>query len=206
MSYSTTQNAAFTPVAFLITNLILYREIVRQAVTMQLYKNLNMLSEPKIEYRDEQPYVAIRTKVSMQEIPTVLPPLIPEVYAWLQKNHVATDHPCFFCYHRMDKDDMLEVDVGVPVDKVLSGDDRILADVFPAGRYATVLHTGHYSNLRKAHMNLESWKEKMGLKEKALITENGAWGVRIEFYITDPEQEPNPDKWVTEIAFLLADD
>jgi hypothetical protein len=42
-----------------------------------------MITEPKIEDRNEQPYVGIRTQVTMQEIGKVLPPLWGEVYGWL---------------------------------------------------------------------------------------------------------------------------
>lgn len=38
-----------------------------------------MTNEPKIEHRDEQPYVAIRTRVKMSDIPAVLPPLVPQI-------------------------------------------------------------------------------------------------------------------------------
>jgi hypothetical protein len=31
------------------------------------------------------------------------------------------------------------------------------------------------------------------------------WGGRVEFYITDPGEEPDPAKWETELAFLVAD-
>jgi hypothetical protein len=31
------------------------------------------------------------------------------------------------------------------------------------------------------------------------------WSSRIEFYLTDPQQEPSPAKWKTEIRFLLTD-
>jgi hypothetical protein len=31
------------------------------------------------------------------------------------------------------------------------------------------------------------------------------WDARIEFYITDPAVEPDPKKWKTELAFLVAE-
>src|SRR5690606_41731768 len=44
------------------------------------------LTNPQFEERGEQPYVAIRTNVSMQEIAGAIPPLIPKVYQWLGRN------------------------------------------------------------------------------------------------------------------------
>jgi GyrI-like small molecule binding domain len=33
----------------------------------------------------------------------------------------------------------------------------------------------------------------------------GRWGGRLETYLTDPGEEPDMSKWVTELAFRLAD-
>jgi hypothetical protein len=45
-----------------------------------------MFGEPTIERRKEQPYMAIRTKLNMKDVPNILPPLIPEVLQWIDKN------------------------------------------------------------------------------------------------------------------------
>ena len=29
-----------------------------------------------------------------------------------------------------------------------------------------------------------------------------AWKARVEHYLTDPEEQPNPEKWETKLAFL----
>jgi hypothetical protein len=42
-----------------------------------------MITEPKIEHRNEQPYVGLRAQVTMQELGKLLPPLWGEVYGWL---------------------------------------------------------------------------------------------------------------------------
>ena len=34
-----------------------------------------MITEPKIEHRNEQPYVGLRAQVTMQELGKLLPPL-----------------------------------------------------------------------------------------------------------------------------------
>jgi len=163
-----------------------------------------MLTEPKIEKRDEQPYVAIRSKVAMNEIPTLLPPHIHEVIDWVNKHHIKQAGPVFFHYRSMGSDGQLVVEVGVPVDHPVSGDDRVNAGTFVTGNYVVVTHTGPYNGLSSAHMQLEEWIKKKGLTEKAIRTNEGKlWGSRTEFYPTDPVIEPNPAKWQTEIAVLV---
>ena len=165
-----------------------------------------MLSEPKTEYRAEQPYVAIRKNVPMQKIPEVLPPLIPEVRKWMLKNHITPDGPELFLYKSIHENNVLVTEVGVLVKNPEPGEGSIKGGSFPAGYYATIIYTGDYRNMMEAHMALEAWINKMGLTEKRRISGNDTeWGARTEFYLTDPDNEPHPEKWITEIAFLLDD-
>lgn len=166
-----------------------------------------MLTEPVLEYRNEQPYAAIRSEVSMQEIPAVLPPLVPEVFAWLGKNNVTPAGPPFFRYLACNPGNRFMVEVGVPVATAVNGDDRVQGGSFPTGRYAKVTHLGSYDRLKEAHMFLEAWVEKNGLHCKQSVS-NGSisWDSRAEFYVNDWKEEPDPDKWQTDVLFLVADD
>src|SRR5882724_11122423 len=122
-----------------------------------------MLIQPVIEQRAEQPYMAIRTKLAMQDIPAILPPQIKEMCDWLAKNKLEPAGDPFFRYLAYGKkDNQLLVDVGVPVRAAVAGDNRVMAGAFPAGRYAKITHTGPYNNLKDAHMFLEDWGKKNG--------------------------------------------
>ncbi len=164
-----------------------------------------MLSEPRIEQRDTQPYVAIRSRVTMQDIPTTLPPLNDEVFDWLAQRGIAPAGAPIFRYlgGNMSK---MEIDVGVPVAQPVEGDGRVLADALPAGRYAVILHTGDYSTVVTAHSALIDWAAQNGVRWQQHDDGNEErWGARVEFYITDPGEEPDASKWETEVAFLLAE-
>ena len=162
-----------------------------------------MLSTPKIEAKEELRYAAISKRVSMQEIPVLLPPLIGQVYQWLVKNNIEPAGPPFFRYRSMKDGEML-VDVGWPVRSVIKAEGNIEPGDFPAGNYLTVQHTGPYSNLKEAHIHLEKYARENNLKEKQAKSE-GEWDTTTEFYPTDPTVEKDPQKWVTEIQVLLAD-
>jgi effector-binding domain-containing protein len=165
-----------------------------------------MLTEPKLENRDVQPYAGIRSRVSMQEINTVLPPLIGEVMAWLGARASVPSGPPFFRYRVIDMTKELEIDVGVPVAISLTGDQRIVTDIIPAGKYATLIHTGHYNQLIEANQALQDWGERIGIRWRKSEGEHGSvWVSRLEIYLTNPAIESNPEKWQTEIAYLVDD-
>ncbi len=161
---------------------------------------------PVVTERPAQPYVAIRSQVTMQTIGTVLPPLHPQVFAWLGSRYIPPAGPPFWKYNVIDMDRGLEVEVAVPVAAPVDGDDRVLAGVLPAGRYATLRYTGHPDGLADATATLRDWASGEGLTWDMTNTPAGErWAARLEIYETNPADEPDMTKWTTQLAFRLAD-
>jgi effector-binding domain-containing protein len=163
-----------------------------------------MSSAPEIETRAEQPYVAVRAKVTMGEI-AAFARRFGEVFGWLDSHGLAPAGPPFFKYNVIDMARELEMEAGVPVATATDGDDQMVAGVLPAGRYATLTHVGHPSELMAATKALLDWAAEQGLTWDVTPSEDGdRWACRLENYLTDPEQEPDMSKWVTQLAFKLA--
>src|SRR5689334_19978470 len=100
-----------------------------------------MMTTPKVEERAERHYAGIRTQATMQELPTVIPQRLGEVFSWLGQQGVAPAGPPFIRYLVIDMTALLDIELGVPVANSLPGDDRVRADVLPAGRYASLVYT-----------------------------------------------------------------
>jgi effector-binding domain-containing protein len=163
-----------------------------------------MSSAPDIETRAEQPYVAVRAKVTMGEI-AAFARRFGEVFGWLDSHGLAPAGPPFFKYNVIDMARELEMEAGVPVATAISGDDQMVAGVLPAGRYATLTHVGHPSELMAATKALLDWAAEQGLAWDVTPSDDGdRWACRLENYLTDPDQEPDMSKWVTQLAFKLA--
>jgi effector-binding domain-containing protein len=146
--------------------------------------------------------VAIKAFVTMQTLGAVLPPLHPEVRRWLSERGAVPSGGPFFKYNVIDMDRQLEVEVGFPVTEPLPGDERVVAGDLPDGQYATVVYTGHPSGLVDATRALLEWGAEQGVNWDVTATADGdRWGCRLEIYGTD---EPDMDKWQTELAFRLA--
>ena len=157
---------------------------------------------PVIAERTEQPYVAIRALVTMQMLGQVVPGLHPEVRRWLRSQGLQPAGRPFFRYNVIDMDRQLEVEAGFPVAAPVSGEDQVLAAVLPAGRYATLWHTGHPDGLVGASETLLDWAAQQGLAWDVTSTPDGQkWGCRLEIYHDEPGQDMND--WKTELAFKL---
>jgi effector-binding domain-containing protein len=164
-----------------------------------------MSAAPEIVTRAEQPYVAIGARVTMAELGG-LADRFPEVFGWLGVRGLTPAGPPFFKYNVIDMARELEVEAGVPVAVAVAGDGEVVSGVLPPGRYATLTHQGYPSELVGATEALLDWAAGQGLSWDASPDGSGErWGVRLENYLTDPSQEPDMSKWLTQLAFRLAD-
>ena len=126
----------------------------------------HMITEPKVEHRSEQPYVAIRTQVTLRELGRgLVSRLFSEVHAWLEKQGAAPTDAPFIRYLVIDMQTKLDIELGWPVAHPLSGTERISAGVLPAGRYASLVSIGPYKGkaLMKANGTLIDWGTEHGI-------------------------------------------
>lgn len=162
-----------------------------------------MSENAEIIERPEQPYVAISADVTMEQL-SGLADRFGEVFGWLAGHGVAPAGPPFFRYHVIDMERLLNVEAGVSVQAPVEGDDRVIAGVLPAGRYGSAIHVGPYDGLIGAVDDLLHWADSQGLEwDKSSADDGEHWRCRLEIYLTDPSQEPDPANWQTQLAFRL---
>lgn len=164
-------------------------------------------TEPKIEHRGEQDCVGIRTQVSMDELGGgIIPQLHDEVITWLKAQGEEPSGPPILRYYVINMPGRLDIEMAWPVAKPLAGNGRIQATVLPPGQYGFVLYTGDYSGLMEANRVLVDWAKEQSVEWDAWDDSEGhAFRCRYENYITDPAEEPDPNKWETEVAIKVAD-
>jgi effector-binding domain-containing protein len=165
-------------------------------------RSIDMLTEPKIIERAAQPYAAIRTLVTMQTIGEVCPPLNGEVFGWLGARGIAPAGAPFWKYNIIDMAGDMELEIDVATAIGATADDRVHTGTLPAGRYVTLHHVGHPSELMNATKTLLDWAAERQLTWD--VTDD-RWAARLELYGTDPSDEPDMTKWETDLAFRLAD-
>lgn len=165
-------------------------------------------TEPKLDNRSELPYVGIRSQVLIQELPDVIPQHIEEVAGWLAQQGVEPDGPPIIRYHACptvaDGAALVDIAVGWPVAKRLTGTDRIEAASLPAGRYASLVYTG-VENGVPANGVLIDWAKENGVQWNSWDVAMGeAFAGRVEHLLDGPDDDPNPSNWKTEVAILTA--
>ncbi|HTI28033.1 MAG TPA: GyrI-like domain-containing protein [Kutzneria sp.] len=161
--------------------------------------------QPTVIERGEQPYVGIRRTITMQTFPEIADRMAG-IVGWLAERGLAPAGAPFFRYLVIDMANELVVEAGFPVAAPVEGDGEVFFGVLPAGRYASVTHHGHPSELMGVTKQLNEWADAQGLRWDAEQTPAGdRFACRLEIYKTDPRVQPDMSQWDTELAFKLAD-
>jgi effector-binding domain-containing protein len=164
-----------------------------------------MIGEAKLEERNEQQYVGIRTQTPVQNLKDVIPQLLGELFGWLGERGIAPAGAPLIRYYVINMESDMDVELGIPVATAAPGDGRVAARVLPAGRYAALVYTGVMNGI-EGNKALLDWGAKEGLMWDRWDVANGdAFASRYESFLTDPADEPDPAKWETEVAIKVAD-
>jgi hypothetical protein len=151
-----------------------------------------MFDEPTIEQRAEQPYVALSTSITMQGYDAI-DPMIDELSAWLDERGVTPVGPPFIRYLVIDMENLLEIEVAIPVATIPPLEGRVVSGTLPGGSYVTLTY-GEDGIAANSH--LQKWARERGLRWKNSHRDGEElWGGRIE--IEDGE---------TTAAYLIEDE
>ena len=164
-----------------------------------------MISDPQIQERPAQHYAGIRMIVPMDGISAAVDEAFPELFGWLAGNSITPSGAPIIRYLVIDMTAGLQLVLGVPVSSPVAGRGRVQPGVLPAGRYAVLRHTGPYDGLLAANAALHQWAKERGVTFDVTDTPEGqAWRSRVEHYLTNPAEEPDPAKWEVDVAYLTS--
>ena len=151
--------------------------------------------EIEIVTLDEQPTLTMRFEVAPANVAAKLAEVLPAVAVYAGEISAPMAGMPFSRYHRI-SGDSLDMEAGMPVRESTPGKGDVKASSLPAGRAAMTWHVGPYDQLGSAHRALDAWAAHNGHEAAG-----GAW----EIYVTDPGQEPDPNKWRTQVFLPLKD-
>ncbi len=160
---------------------------------------------PKIDERPEQPYMAIRTLIKPSKLANTIRDLTIEVFAWLEEHGTGVTGPPFVRYNIIDMKNQFDLTIGVLVASHVAGDGHVEPGSIPAGRYGSLIYTNARRG-RAGNGTLIDWARAEGIEWDHTDGPNGdAFAARVEYALTDPADEPDIAKWLTEVAIKIAD-
>lgn len=171
-------------------------------------KNINVIGEPRIDFRPRQATLGIRFTAPFRGMFKLIDQVNRQLDGWIKHSGVQPAGPRFLRYYVIDMAGWMHLEVGIPVsegvDLAGSPEAEIQAGELPAGRYASLIYSGSGLQGNKA---LIEWARASGLAWDRWDDPRGdAFRARYESFLTDPKVEPRKTRWQIEVAIKLADD
>lgn len=157
-----------------------------------------MLTLPKLVDRAETTYAAVAAEVRIP-FGEAIGPLMDEAAGYLAGAGVADFGPAVFRYDVIDMP-RLEMQFGFVTPTTIAGNGQVRPGVLPAGRYVTVTYVGPYDDLESVTAVVIGWARQKAIEWDSTAGAGGERFVsRFELYRNGPMDEPDPQKWETEI-------
>jgi len=172
---------------------------------------MTIVSGPEVVQLPDVSYVGFRDRVPFKGLAAHTAAMHAEFATWVLAHSVAAVGPQFLRLHVIDPAGQATVSVAIPVaDSDLASaaaaadqDPRVVADVVPAGRYATLTYMNHGV---KANLALTTWCSAQGLEIERLRDETGSTFVaRLETMVADPANASRAARPHVRLDFKLAD-
>ncbi len=163
-------------------------------------ENLNVVCKVQVQEKslveelvtmDEFDYAGMREKVSFVEVSLKMEEMFGKVSSFIDSSSTGAAGYPFAIYHQMSGEE-IDLECGVPITNKVAGNGTVITGTYPETLCAEVDYYGDYRALEDAHTALQAWMEERKFKLA---------GAPMEFYITDPATEPDPEKWLTKIYY-----
>lgn len=143
---------------------------------------------------ESMPALSVKDSVSVENIGTFLETYFPQLYMYIiRKGGTPQGHPYSVTYN-WDPEGMLLMEAGIPLTEAIEGQDNMKATETPSGKVLKAVHWGPYDQVAKVYNALEQYMSVLKIEPA---------GAPWEVYVTDPMQEPDPEKWETIVYFPI---
>lgn len=145
--------------------------------------------EVAARHLDQQFTAVVRGEMPAHEMSIWLPEAYHAVFDYLRRAGITPLGPPFARFTFLG--DTVALEAGAPVNAEVPGEGRVQPSALPAGPAAVTTHFGPYEQLDQALGAVTRWLDSRGLE---------AAGPHWEVYFTDPNAEPDPSRWRTEVV------
>lgn len=157
-----------------------------------------MLTLPRIVERQATHYAAVAAEVRIP-FGDAIGPRMDAAAGYLDGAGVKDFGPALFKYDVIDMP-RLEMQFGFVTPAPVAGNDSVKPGVLLAGKYVNVTYVGPYEDLEQATAVVIGWARLVGVEWDSTGGPDGErFASRFEIYNNGPMDEPDPNKFETEI-------
>ncbi|WP_431245555.1 GyrI-like domain-containing protein [Leifsonia xyli] len=152
------------------------------------------MTDIAITEHTEQPTAVLRARIPLNELQGFFSRAFPAAAAALQAQGRYPAGPPFGKYYGMPTD-TVDVEAGFPASGPIAAEGGIVPGTLPAGRVVEATHVGPYDTIHETYAAVQRFFADNGLTPGDVM-----W----ECYLSDPERQPDPSTWRTQICWPVA--
>ena len=140
------------------------------------------ISHFELMNKREQPTLFIRTRTKVEDLPMLIGESYGKMAAYLKELDEYLSEVPYVAYYNMDMQN-LDVEIGFPVCRTLTGKGEIQAGFIPAGMILFCMYRGAYHEMEAVYAEMSAWIEEKNYKPTGMV---------YEYYYNDtdfPESE-----------------
>ena len=145
----------------------------------------------QISEHPEQLTAGVRAKVPMAELTDFFSRAFASTMEAMQAQDVQPAGPPFGKYCGTPTA-VVDVEAGFPVTAAIQAAGDVIPGSLPAGKVVEALHVGPYDTMESTYAEVQRYLADAGLTPSTVM-----W----ECYLSDPETEPDPATWRTQICW-----
>jgi effector-binding domain-containing protein len=150
--------------------------------------------QPRRIHITAQPVAVVRERVPMNELTGFFGRAFGAVMAAVQMQGASPAGPPFALYHGM-PDETVDVEAGFPVAGNFQPTAEVASGMLPETDAVEAIHTGPYDTLGTTYDAILEH-----IKADGAAPSETMW----EYYLTDPEAQPDPATWQTKVVWPVA--
>jgi effector-binding domain-containing protein len=147
------------------------------------------MTEITMTEHQPQTTAVVRERVPVKDLPQFFGQALHRAMQAAQAQGRHPVGPPFSLYHGMPTN-AVDVEAGFPVDGPISAAHGVTPSELPAGQVVEAMHVGPYDTLPQTYEEVGAY-----MNERGLSPSSDMW----EVYLSDPEREPDPATWRTQV-------
>jgi effector-binding domain-containing protein len=154
------------------------------------------MTEIQLTEHVEQPTAVVRERVALGDLPQFFGRAYHATMAAIQAQGLHPTGPPFSKYLGKPTGGVADVEAGFPVSGAISDADGVIAGTLPGGKVVEAMHVGPYDTMQQTYEEVMRF-----VAERGLAPSDEMW----EVYLSDPQTEPDPAGWRTQIFWPVAE-
>jgi effector-binding domain-containing protein len=150
--------------------------------------------EPRKIHISEQAVAVVRERVPMDALTGFFGRAFGAVMAAVQMQGASPAGPPFALYHGM-PGESVDVEAGFPISGNFHGTGEVASGTLPDTDAFEAIHSGPYDTLGTTYDAIRQRMEEDGATPAGMM-----W----EYYLSDPEKQPDPATWQTKVVWPVA--